>query len=157
MSNVTYFTQEGFLKIKEEIEHLKLVERPNITNMIAEARDKGDLSENAEYDAAKEAQAMLEMKIAKLEGSLINCRIIDESKLDHTKVQILSKVKLKNVKTKAEFVYTLVPESEADFKECKISINTPIAKGIMGKKPGDTVEIIVPNGKIELKIIEILK
>jgi len=156
MSNVNYLTNEGFRKIKEEIEQLKLVERPRVTNMIAEARDKGDLSENAEYDAAKEAQGMLELRISKLEAMLHNCRIIDESKLDNSKVQILSKVKLKNVKTKAEFVYMIVPESEANFKEGKISVNTPIAKGIMGKKPGDKVEIQVPNGTIELKIIEIL-
>lgn len=157
MSNVTYLTQEGFRKLKEELDHMKLVDRPNVTNMIAEARDKGDLSENAEYDAAKEAQGMLEMRIAKLEEKLTNCRIIDESKLDYTKVQILSKVKIKNVKTKQEFIYTLVPESEANFKEGKISVNTPIARGIMGKKPGDVVEVQVPNGRIELKVIEILK
>lgn len=157
MSNLTYLTQEGFRKLKEELEHLKLVERPRITNMIAEARDKGDLSENAEYDAAKDAQGMLEAKIAKLEEKILNCRIIDESKMDYSKVQILSKVKIKNLQTKKEFIYILVPETEADFKEGKISVNTPIAKGIMGKKPGDTVSVQVPNGKIELKIIEILK
>jgi transcription elongation factor GreA len=157
MSNLTYLTQEGFRKLKEELEHLKVVERPKITNMIAEARDKGDLSENAEYDAAKDAQGMLEAKIAKLEERLLNSRIIDESKLDFTKVQILSKVKIKNMQTKKEFIYTLVPESEADFKEGKISVNTPIAQGIMGKKPGDTVSVQVPNGKIELKILEIVK
>jgi transcription elongation factor GreA len=150
MSSVIYFTEEGFKKIKEELEHLKLIERPAITNMIAEARDKGDLSENAEYDAAKEAQAMLELKISKP-------RIIDESKLDATKVQILTRVKIRNTKTKAEFVYMLVPELEANFKEGKISVNTPIAQGIMGKKPGDKVEVVVPNGKIEFEIIEILK
>ncbi|PKP23023.1 MAG: transcription elongation factor GreA [Bacteroidetes bacterium HGW-Bacteroidetes-21] len=157
MSSVIYFTEEGFKKIKEELEHLKLIERPAITNMIAEARDKGDLSENAEYDAAKEAQAMLELKISKLEDKIANSRIIDESKLDATKVQILTRVKIRNTKTKAEFVYMLVPELEANFKEGKISVNTPIAQGIMGKKPGDKVEVVVPNGKIEFEIIEILK
>lgn len=157
MSNVIYFTEEGFKRIKEELVHLKLVERPAITNMIAEARDKGDLSENAEYDAAKEAQAMLELKISKLEDKIANSRIIDESKLDFSKVQILTKVKLRNTKTKAEFIYTLVPELDANFKEGKISVNTPIAKGLMGKKPGDKVEVTVPNGKIELEIIEIIR
>jgi len=157
MGSATYLTQDGFKKLKEELEQLKQVERPAVQNLIAEARDKGDLSENAEYDAAKEAQSMLELRISKLEEKLSNCRIIDESKLDTTKVQILSKVKIKNVKTKAELIYTIVPESEANFKEGKISVNTPIAKGIMGKKPGDVVEVQVPNGKMELKIIEILK
>ncbi len=157
MSDATYLTQEGLRKLKEELDHLKKVERTAIKGLIAEARDKGDLSENAEYDAAREAQSMLEMKIAKLEEKLINCRIIDESKIDTSKVQILTKVKIRNVKTKAVFIYTIVPESEANFKEGKISANTPIAKGLMGKKPGDVVEIQVPNGKMELKIMEIMK
>ncbi len=155
MSKISYLTEEGYKKLKEELEYLKNVERPKISAMIAEARDKGDLSENAEYDAAKEAQSMLEMKIMKLEETLNNSRILDESKVDHSKVQILSKVKIRNLATKQEVVYTIVSESEANVKEGKISINTPVAKGLLGKKVGDIVEIQVPNGKIKLEILEI--
>lgn len=155
MSKISYLTEEGYKKLKEELEYLKTVERPRISAMIAEARDKGDLSENAEYDAAKEAQGMLEMKIMKLEETLNNSRILDETKVDHSKVQILSKVKIRNLATKQEVVYTIVSESESNVKEGKISINTPVAKGLLGKKVGDVVEIQVPNGKIKLEILEI--
>jgi transcription elongation factor GreA len=155
MSKLSYLTEEGYRKLKEELEHLKTVERPAISNMIAEARDKGDLSENAEYDAAKEAQGMLELKIQKMEEIMSNSRILDESKIDKSKVQILSKVKIKNLTNKAMQVYTLVAETEANLKEGKISINTPIAKGLLGKKVGEIVEIQVPNGKMSFEIIEI--
>lgn len=155
MSKISYLTEEGFRKLKEELDYLKTVERPAISNMIAEARDKGDLSENAEYDAAKEAQGMLELKIQKMEESLSNSRILDESKIDKSKVQILSKVKIKNTGNKAVQEYTLVAETEANLKEGKISINTPIAKGLLGKKVGEVVEIQVPNGKMSFEIIEI--
>ncbi len=157
MAQVNYLTEEGYRKLKEELEYLKNVERPKISAMIAEARDKGDLSENAEYDAAKEAQGMLELKIRKLEDLLNNSRVIDPSSIDNSKVQILSKVKIKNLTTKQEFVYTIVSESEANLKEGKISINTPIAKGILGKSVGDIVEIQVPNGKMKFEIIEITR
>ena len=155
MSKISYLTEEGFRKLKEEVDYLKTVERPAISNMIAEARDKGDLSENAEYDAAKEAQGMLELKIKKLEETLSNSRVLDESKIDKSKIQILSKVKIKNVANKAVQEYTLVAETEANLKEGKISINTPIAKGLLGKKVGEIVEIQVPNGKMSFEIIEI--
>ncbi len=155
MTKLSYLTEEGYRKLKEELDQLKTVERPAISNMIAEARDKGDLSENAEYDAAKEAQGMLELKIQKLEEILSNSRILDESKIDKSKVQILSKVKIKNVANKAIQVYTLVAETEANLKEGKISINTPIAKGLLGKKVGEIVEIHVPNGKMSFEIVEI--
>lgn len=155
MSNLSYLTEEGYKKLKEELEQLKTVERPAVSNMIAEARDKGDLSENAEYDAAKEAQGMLELKIQKLEEILSNSRILDDSKIDKSKIQILSKVKIKNVTNKTIQVYTLVAETEANLKEGKISINTPIAKGLLGKRVGEIVEIQVPNGKMSFEIIEI--
>jgi len=155
MSNISYLTEEGLRKLKEELEHLKIVQRPAISNMIAEARDKGDLSENAEYDAAKDAQGILEMKIRKLEEIISNSRILDDSKIDKSKVQILSKVKIKNIETNAVQQFTLVSESEANFKENKISINTPIAKGLLGKKVGDIIEVQVPSGKMSLKIIKI--
>lgn len=157
MSKISYLTEEGFRKLKEELEHMKTVERPAISNMIAEARDKGDLSENAEYDAAKEAQGMLEMKIKKLEDVISNSRVLDDSKIDKSKVQILSKVKIKNLANKSVQQYTLVSESEANLKEGKISINTPIANGLLGKKLGDIVEIIVPSGKLSFEIIEITR
>jgi len=143
--------------LKEDLNHMKTVERPAISNMIAEARDKGDLSENAEYDAAKEAQGMLEMKIKKLEDVVSNSRILDDSKIDKSKVQILSKVKIKNLANKTVQQYTLVSESEANLKEGKISINTPIAAGLLGKKLGDIVEIQVPSGKLSFEIIEITR
>lgn len=157
MSNISYLTPEGFQKLKTELEQLKTVERPAISNAIAEARDKGDLSENAEYDAAKEAQGMLEMKIQKLEELISTSRILDDSKIDKSKVQILSKVKIKNMITNAIQQYTLVSESEANLKEGKISINTPIAKGLLGKKVGDSVEVQVPSGKLSFEVIEITR
>ena len=155
MSNVSYLTEEGLKKLKQKLHQLESVERPSISAQIAEARDKGDLSENAEYDAAKEAQGLLEMKIAKLKNILANSRIIDESKIDTSKVQLLNKVKLKNLKNNAVMTYTLVPESEANLKEGKISISTPIAKGLLGKKVGDQAEITVPSGVLTFEIIEI--
>lgn len=155
MNKISYLSEEGFRKLKEELEHLKIVERPAISNMIAEARDKGDLSENAEYDAAKEAQGMLEMKIKKLEDVVLNSRVLDDSKIDKSKVQILSKVKIKNLTNNTVQQYTLVSESEANLKEGKISISTPIASGLLGKKLGDIVEVQVPSGKLSFEIIEI--
>ncbi len=155
MSKISYYTEEGFKKLKDELEHLKSVERPNASQAIADARDKGDLSENAEYDAAKEAQGLLEMKISKMEELLANARIIDESQLDNSKVLVLSKVKIKNLSNNMELNYTLVAESEADLKTGKISVTSPIGKGLLGKKVGDKAEITVPNGKIEFEILEI--
>ncbi len=155
MAESRYYTEEGLQKLKDELDHLTRVERRKISEAIAEARDKGDLSENAEYDAAKEAQGMLEMKIAKLQNIIANARIIDESKMDSSKVLILSKVKIKNLKNGATMTYTLVPEKEADLKSGKISVNSPIAKGLLGKKVGDTVEISVPAGNIRFEIVEI--
>jgi transcription elongation factor GreA len=148
MSQIAYVTEEGLRKLKEELHYLKTKERPNISNQIAEARDKGDLSENAEYDAAKEAQGLLELKISKLEDTVSNARIIDESKLDVSKVLILSKVKLKNLSNNAELTYTLVPEQEADLKTGRISIDSPIGKGLLGKKVGEMAEIKVPSGMV---------
>ena len=155
MSKVIYLTEEGLMKLRAEVEQLKSVERPAISRMIAEARDKGDLSENAEYDAAKEAQGILELRISKLEDTIANSRIIDESKIDTDKVQILNKVKLKNMKTKVEVEYTLVAESEANLKENKLSIATPIAKALIGKKVGDVVEVTVPSGIMNFQILNI--
>ena len=157
MSNISYVTEEGLLKLKEELDHLMNVERPSISKQIAEARDKGDLSENAEYDAAKEAQGLLELRISKLKDTIANSRIIDESKIDTSKVQILNKVKIKNTKNNATMVYTIVAESEADLKAGKLSVNTPIAKGLLGKKVGDVVDIVVPSGKVAFEIVEISK
>lgn len=150
-----YLTEAGFQKLKSELEHLRSVERPAITAQIAEARDKGDLSENAEYDAAKEAQGMLEMRIATLETQLANARILDESKIDTSTVQILNRVRLKNHNTGKEVEYTLVSESEANLKEGKLAIGTPIAKALLGKKKGDTVEVNVPAGIIKFEILGI--
>jgi transcription elongation factor GreA len=156
MSQIAYVTEEGLRKLKEELHYLKTKERPSISNQIAEARDKGDLSENAEYDAAKEAQGLLELKISKLEDTVSNARIIDESKLDVTKVLILSKVKLKNLNNKAELTYTLVPEQEADLKTGRISVDSPIGKGLLGKKVGETAEIKVPSGMVmKFEILEV--
>jgi transcription elongation factor GreA len=155
MDEVKYYTQEGFNKLKEELEHLESVERPEISRQIAEARDKGDLSENAEYDAAKNAQGMLELQISKLQEEIRNARIIDESKMDTSKVLILSVVKIKNLKNNTIMTYTLVPENEADLKSGKISVSSPIAKGLLGKKVGDKAEIQVPAGKMTFEIIEI--
>jgi transcription elongation factor GreA len=157
MAKVSYLTEEGLQKLKEELDNLVNVQRPAISAMIAEARDKGDLSENAEYEAAKDAQGMLELKISKLQELMRNSRLIDESKIDLKTVQILSKVKIKNKKTNAVMVYLLVPESEADLKAGKISVETPIAKGLLGKTIGDVVEIIVPAGALQFEVIEITK
>lgn len=155
MSNVSYYTAEGLKNLKEELNQLRDVERPKASQDIAEARDKGDLSENAEYDAAKEAQGLLEMRISKMEATLANARLIDESQLDNSKVLVLSTVKLKNQGNGMEMKYTLVAESEADLKSGKISVNSPIGKGLLGKKVGDTAEITVPNGAIKFEILEI--
>ena len=157
MSKYSYITKEGLAKLKEELDQLMNVERPAISKLIAEARDKGDLSENAEYDAAKDAQGMLEMKISKLKDIIATSRIIDESKIDTNKVQILNKVTIKNKQNNATMVYTLVSESEASLKEGKISVNTPIARGLLGKKVGDIVDITVPSGIIPFEIIEIAR
>jgi transcription elongation factor GreA len=155
MSKVSYYTPEGLKKLKDELNNLRDVERPKASEAIAEARDKGDLSENAEYDAAKEAQGLLEMKIAKMEELLANARLIDESQLDTSKVLVLSTVKLKNKQNGQVFSYTLVAESEADLKAGKISVTSPIGKGLLGKKVGETAEIQVPNGKLQFDILEI--
>lgn len=155
MSEVTYLTQEGLNKLKKELERLMTVERPKISKQIGEAIEKGDISENAEYDAAKDAQGMLEAKIAQLQSKLANARILDESKIDTSKVQILNKVTIRNQKNNATMQYTLVPESEANLKEGKISVETPIAKGLIGKKVGEVVEIRVPSGIIPFEIVEI--
>ncbi|MEH0008146.1 MAG: transcription elongation factor GreA [Flavobacteriales bacterium] len=155
-ANTVYLTTAGMAKLKGELDQLKHVERLRISRQIAEARDKGDLSENAEYDAAKEAQGFLELKIFKLEAELSNAKIIKESDLDNSKVLILSKVKLKNWADKTTMHYTLVPENEVDIKAGKISINTSIAKGLLGKKRGDIAEIALPNGNIlKLEVLEI--
>lgn len=148
MANIQYVTKEGLDKLRAELKQLESVERPRITQQIADARDKGDLSENAEYDAAKEAQGLLETKISKLQDQVANARIIDASQLDATKVSILSTVKIKNLGNKQEMTYQLVPESESDLKTGKISVNTPIAKGLLGKKLGDNAEITLPNGNV---------
>jgi transcription elongation factor GreA len=156
MSQTIYITEEGLRKMKEELHFLKTKERPSISNQIAEARDKGDLSENAEYDAAKEAQGLLELKISKLEEAISNARIIDETKLDNSKILILSRVKLKNLGNGANLDWTLVPEKEADLKAGKISVDSPIGKGLLGKKAGDTAEIKVPSGQImKFEIIDV--
>jgi transcription elongation factor GreA len=155
MGNVSYYTKEGLKRLKDELNNLKDIERPKASNAIAEARDKGDLSENAEYDAAKEAQGMLEMKISKLEDVLANARLIDESQLDVSKVLVLSKVKIKNLSNKMEMNYTLVAESEADLKSGKISVNSPIGKGLLGKKIGEIAEVNVPNGTLKFEILSI--
>ena len=155
MSNVSYYTAEGLKKLRDELNHLKDVERPKASQAIAEARDKGDLSENAEYDAAKEAQGLLELKIAKLEETYANARLIDESQLDTSKVLVLSQVKIKNVSNGMEMTYTLVAESEADLKSGKISVNSPIGKGLLGKAVGEIAEVQVPNGVLKFEILSI--
>ena len=153
---MNYVTKEGLAKMKAELEHLESVERPKITQQVAEARDKGDLSENAEYDAAKEAQGLLEMKISKLLDTIANSKIIEEDQIDTSKVSILTTVKLKNNATKAEQKFTLVPDNESDLKVGKISVNTPIAKGLLGKSVGETADITLPNGnKLSFEILEI--
>ena len=157
MSKVSYYSAEGLKKLRDELDQLRDVERPKASQDIAEARDKGDLSENAEYDAAKEAQGLLEMRISKLEETLANARIIDESQLDLSKVLVLSTVKLKNQINGMEMKYTLVAESEADLKTGKISVKSPIGKGLLGKEVGDVAEIKVPNGTIKFDILEITR
>ena len=152
---MAYMSEDGYKKLMAELKHLETVERPKISADIAEARDKGDLSENAEYDAAKEAQGMLEMKINNLKLTIADAKIIDESKLKTDSVQILNKVELKNVKNGMKMVYTIVSESEANLKEGKISVNTPIAQGLLGKKVGDIAEIKVPQGMINLEVVNI--
>ncbi len=155
MSNVSYYTAEGLKKLRAELNQLKDVERPKASQAIAEARDKGDLSENAEYDAAKEAQGLLEMRISKLEETLANARLIDESQLDTSKVLVHSNVKIKNKANGAEMNYKLVAQSEADLKSGKISVDSPIGKGLLGKKVGDVAEIKVPNGTVQFEILDI--
>jgi transcription elongation factor GreA len=155
MAQASYMTEEGLANLKKELEQLTTVERPAISQQIAEARDKGDLSENAEYDAAKEAQGLLEMRIARMEDMLAKARIIDETKIDTSHVQILNKVKIKNIKNSQQIEYMLVSESEADVKTGKISVATPIAKGLLGKKVGDVVEIKVPSGMMSFEVLEI--
>ena len=152
---IKYYSQEGYDDLKAKVHELKTKGRKEIAKALSDARDKGDLSENAEYDAAKEAQGMLEMKIAKLEEELGNARVLDESKIDTSKVMILSKVKIKNLKFNKVFDYTIVSDTEANLKKGKISINTPIAKGLMGKKVGDVVNITVPSGLMKIEILEI--
>lgn len=152
---IIYMTREGYKKKMEEIAYLENVKRPEISRAIAEARDKGDLSENSEYDAAKEAQGMLEMKISQLKDMVASCRIIDESKLNTDEVQIMNKVKIKNTKNRAVMEYTIVADSEADLKEKKIASSTPIAQGLIGHKVGDKVSIKVPSGIMEFEILEI--
>ena len=152
---ISYMTQEGYKKKMEEIAYLENVKRPEISRAIAEARDKGDLSENAEYDAAKEAQGILEMKIAQLKDLVANARIIDETKLTTDEVQLMSVVTIKNLKNNATQTYTIVADSEANLREMKISTSTPIAKGLMGHKVGDIVEITVPAGVMKFEIVEI--
>ncbi|MCB9361112.1 MAG: transcription elongation factor GreA [Flavobacteriales bacterium] len=155
MSQINYYTAEGLAKLKEELEQLKNVERGSVSAQIAEARDKGDLSENAEYDAAKEAQGLLELKISKLENIVANARIIDESQLDTSKALILSKVKIKNIANNMVMEYTLVSEKEANLKEKRISVDSPIGKGLLGKSIGDIAEVEVPTGIVKFEIIEI--
>jgi transcription elongation factor GreA len=155
MSKVSYYTEEGLKKLRDELNQLKDVERPKASNAIAEARDKGDLSENAEYDAAKEAQGLLEFRISKMEETLSNARLIDETALDDSKVLVLSTVEVKNKANGMQMTYTLVAQSEADLASGKISVDSPIGKGMLGKEVGDIAEIQVPNGTIELEIISI--
>jgi transcription elongation factor GreA len=155
MATVTYMTAEGYKKLMDELNQLENIQRPAISRQIAEARDKGDLSENAEYDAAKEAQGMLEMKIAILKDTIASARLIDESKIDTSEVQILTKVTIKNTRTNQVMSYTIVSESEANIREGKLSVTTPIAKGLLGKKVGEKTSISVPNGVQEFEILDI--
>ena len=157
MSDIKYYTPEGLEKLREELHQLTTIERPLISRQIAEARDKGDLSENAEYAAAKESQSMLELKISKLQELVNNARLIDERKLDNTKILIFSTVKLRNSESGLTVIYTLVPENEANIKVGKLSVSSPIAKGLLGKSIGETVEIAVPAGKITFEIVEITR
>src|SRR5678816_1775249 len=155
MSQVNYFTEAGLKKLQDELNQLKTIERPNISKQIAEARDKGDLSENAEYDAAKDAQGLHELKISKLEEVVANARILDESTIDTSQVSVLSKVKIRNKKNGAEMTYTLVSEEEADLKTGRISVSSPIGKGLLGKRVGDMAEIKVPAGMLEFDVIAV--
>lgn len=155
MSQLSYYTKEGLQKLKDDLHQMERVERPKISQQIGEARDKGDLSENAEYDAAKEAQGILEMRIAKLKEVISNARVIDDSEIDATKALILSKVKIKNLKTNAEVEYSLVAENEADLKAKKISVESPIGKGLLGKSVGDIADVQTPGGVIQFEILEI--
>ena len=157
MSQINYYTAEGLQKLKDELNHLRTVERPSISEQIGEARDKGDLSENAEYDAAKEAQGILEMKISKMEAIVANARLIDETHMDNSKVFILSKVKIRNISNAMDIEYTLVAENEADIKVRKISIDSPIGKGLLGKKVGEIVDIQTPGGLLQFEIIDITR
>ncbi len=152
---IIYLTAEGYQKLKDELDHMRSVERPAASAAIAEARDKGDLSENAEYDAAREAQGLLEMRIAQLEQTLNNSRVIDETKIDKSKVQILSKVTLLNHNNNREVTYTIVSENEANIREGKLAIGTPIAKALLGKKKGEVVEVTVPAGTVKFEILDI--
>ena len=155
MSQINYYTEEGLKKLKDELHQMKVVERPAISRQIAEARDKGDLSENAEYDAAKEAQGLLEMRIAKLEAIVSNARVMDDTNIDASKALILSKVKIKNLNNNAEMEYQLVAENEADLKQKKISVDSPIGKGLLGKSVGDVADVQTPGGIIKFEVIEI--
>ena len=157
MATIAYYTEDGLQKLKDELHQLRTVERKNVIRQIAEARDKGDLSENAEYDAAKEAQGLLEMRISKLEEVYSNARLIDESQLDVSKALVLSNVKIKNQTNGMEMKYTLVAESEADLKTGKISVTSPIGKGLLGKSVGEVAEITVPNGVLKFEILEITR
>lgn len=157
MSQISYYSKEGFEKLKKELHEMETVQRPAISDQIAEARDKGDLSENAEYDAAKEAQGLLEMKISKLKEIMSNARIIDDSDIDASKVFILSTVKIKNPKNGMEMTYTLVAENEADLKAKKISVDSPIGKGLLGKSVGEIADIATPNGLVQFEIVEITR
>ena len=157
MSDIIYLSKQGYEDLKDELHKLKTVDRPNVINQIAEARDKGDLSENAEYDAAKEAQGMLEMRISKLEETLSNARVIDESQLDNSKVLVLSKVKIKNQVNNMIMDYTIVADGEADLSKGKISVNSPIGKGLLGKSVGEIAQINVPSGVINFEVLEITR
>lgn len=154
---VAYYTEEGLKKLKDELSHMKSVERPQISQQIADARDKGDLSENAEYDAAKEAQGILEAKISKLEGVIAHARIIDETQIDNSKAYILSTVRIKNLNNNSEMTYTLVAENEANLAQKKISIDSPIGKGLVGKEVGDVAEVEIPAGTVKFEILEITR
>ena len=155
MNKIVFYSQEGFDKLREELAHLTSFERKSISNQIAEARDKGDLSENAEYDAAKDAQGLLELKISKLQELISNARVIDESKIDISKVLLFSKVMIQNIKSNTTMTYTIVPETEADLKAGKISVSSPIAKSLLGKKVGEIAQVQAPAGVIDFKIIEV--
>ena len=157
MGNVSYYTPEGYAKLKAELEHMKTVERAHVIKQIAEARDKGDLSENAEYDAAEEAQGMLELRIAKLEETLASARVVDASQLDNSKVLILSTVRIRNQQNGKEVTYTLVAQNEANIAQGKISVDSPIGKGLLGKSVGEVAEIKVPSGTMHFEVLEITR